>query len=336
MPDGAKILQLPIIEFPEAEPVGKMIDYDHLRAYLADDGTLQWSYGSIKGRPDAAWQVTLRDKVGPDRRPARRSSGLGFDGHLDRHLRLRRQGGRGRADHRGGRRRAHGLARRPLHLLEPRGLQAPHGDDRRGAPPGRHRHLGRHASRGGPVTSEQQSEDHLTAGRRVRGAGRRGPRARRRRRRRRCRCPASKSRRAAKLVTAFGLVLGGAAVFFVVRRFVHDWPLVQPELDDANWGWIGRGRAVRRPGHDQHRLGLAPRHAHARRRAPVLPDDRLVLRRRARQVRPRRRVAGARAAASWPGEAASPGRGRSPASPCRSGCSTWRPCSRRRPSSRSR
>jgi phosphoglycerol transferase len=79
MPEGAKILQLPIIEFPEAEPVGKMIDYDHLRAYLADNGTLQWSYGSIKGRPDAAWQVTLRDKVGPiGALPA--ILGLGFDG----------------------------------------------------------------------------------------------------------------------------------------------------------------------------------------------------------------------------------------------------------------
>ncbi|MCU1370441.1 MAG: hypothetical protein JWO77_1635 [Ilumatobacteraceae bacterium] len=79
MPDGAKILQLPIIDFPEAQPVGKMEDYDHLRAYLADDGTLRWSYGSIKGRPDAAWQVALRDRVGPiGALPA--ILGLGFEG----------------------------------------------------------------------------------------------------------------------------------------------------------------------------------------------------------------------------------------------------------------
>jgi phosphoglycerol transferase len=79
MPDGAKILQLPIIEFPEAQPVGKMEDYDHLRAYLADDGTLEWSYGSMKGRPDAAWQTVLRDKVGPiGALPA--ILGLGFQG----------------------------------------------------------------------------------------------------------------------------------------------------------------------------------------------------------------------------------------------------------------
>ncbi len=79
MPDGAKILQLPIIEFPEAQPVGKMVDYDHLRAYLADDGTLQWSYGSMKGRPDAAWQTVVRDKIGPiGALPA--LLGLGFEG----------------------------------------------------------------------------------------------------------------------------------------------------------------------------------------------------------------------------------------------------------------
>jgi phosphoglycerol transferase len=79
MPDGAKVLQLPIIEFPEAQPVGKMEDYDHLRAYLADDGSLQWSYGSIKGRPDAAWQTVLRDQVGPiGALPA--ILGLGFEG----------------------------------------------------------------------------------------------------------------------------------------------------------------------------------------------------------------------------------------------------------------
>jgi phosphoglycerol transferase len=79
MPDGAKILQLPIIEFPEAQPVGKMEDYDHLRAYLADDGSLEWSYGSIKGRPAAEWQTVLRDKIGPiGALPA--ILGLGFEG----------------------------------------------------------------------------------------------------------------------------------------------------------------------------------------------------------------------------------------------------------------
>ncbi|MCB0972376.1 MAG: hypothetical protein KDA97_12800, partial [Acidimicrobiales bacterium] len=76
----AQIFQLPVIEFPEAQPVGRMEDYDLLRGYLADpDGSLSWSYGSIKGRPDASWQFTLRDRIGPvGSLPA--LVGLGFDG----------------------------------------------------------------------------------------------------------------------------------------------------------------------------------------------------------------------------------------------------------------
>ena len=50
--------------------------------------------------------------------------------------------------------------------------------------------------------------------------------------------PERKAGRAAKLITAFGLVLGAAAVFFVVKRLVHDWPEVQPYVDDANYAWL--------------------------------------------------------------------------------------------------
>lgn len=80
MPDGTAILQLPIIPFPEEPPPGKMLDYDHLRAFLADDGSsLEWSYGSIRGRPDSRWQLYLRDRVGPvGALPA--LLGLGFTG----------------------------------------------------------------------------------------------------------------------------------------------------------------------------------------------------------------------------------------------------------------
>jgi phosphoglycerol transferase len=77
--EGASIFQLPVVPFPEAQPVGDMLDYDHLRGYLADDGTLNWSYGAIKGRPEADWQIRLRDEVGPvGALPA--LLGLGFDG----------------------------------------------------------------------------------------------------------------------------------------------------------------------------------------------------------------------------------------------------------------
>lgn len=50
--------------------------------------------------------------------------------------------------------------------------------------------------------------------------------------------PPRKAGRAAKLITVFGLLLGGAAVFFVVKRLVHDWPLVQPELEHAEYPWL--------------------------------------------------------------------------------------------------
>lgn len=47
-----------------------------------------------------------------------------------------------------------------------------------------------------------------------------------------------KGGRAARLVTGFGLVLGGAAVFFVVRRLIKDWPEVEPYIQDANVAWL--------------------------------------------------------------------------------------------------
>ncbi|MCU1358488.1 MAG: hypothetical protein JWM89_3906 [Acidimicrobiales bacterium] len=79
MPDGTAIFQLPVLPFPEEQPPGRMTDYDPLRGYLADDGSLRWSYGSIKGRPAADWQVYLRDHVGPiGALPA--LLGLGFRG----------------------------------------------------------------------------------------------------------------------------------------------------------------------------------------------------------------------------------------------------------------
>ena len=65
MPAGTSIFQLPVMVFPEAIPPGNMQDYDPLRGYLADNGTFRWSYGAIKGRPDADWQVYLRDHIGP-------------------------------------------------------------------------------------------------------------------------------------------------------------------------------------------------------------------------------------------------------------------------------
>ncbi len=79
MPGDTAIFQLPVLAFPEVVPPGTMRDYDPLRGYLHDDGTLRWSYGAIKGRPDADWQIRLRNRIGPIRAlPS--LLGLGFTG----------------------------------------------------------------------------------------------------------------------------------------------------------------------------------------------------------------------------------------------------------------
>jgi hypothetical protein len=80
MPDGSAIYQVPVVPFPEAGPTERMLDYDHYRGYLHDtEGTLRWSYGGVKGRPIADWQLTVRDELGPiGALPA--LLGMGYDG----------------------------------------------------------------------------------------------------------------------------------------------------------------------------------------------------------------------------------------------------------------
>jgi len=55
LPSGASVFQLPYLPFPESPPMFGMLDYDPLRGYLHTTG-LHWSYGAVKGRPDATWQ----------------------------------------------------------------------------------------------------------------------------------------------------------------------------------------------------------------------------------------------------------------------------------------
>jgi hypothetical protein len=51
LPDDATILELPYVPFPSSPPVGRMVDYDHVRPYLHSDD-LRWSYGAMKGRSE--------------------------------------------------------------------------------------------------------------------------------------------------------------------------------------------------------------------------------------------------------------------------------------------
>jgi phosphoglycerol transferase len=55
LPSGASVFQLPYLPFPESPPMFGMSDYAPLRGYLHTTG-LHWSYGAVKGRPDATWQ----------------------------------------------------------------------------------------------------------------------------------------------------------------------------------------------------------------------------------------------------------------------------------------
>jgi phosphoglycerol transferase len=54
LPHGAMVFQLPYVPFPEHPQVEKMVDYDHLRAYLHSQD-LRWSYGAMKHRAGDLW-----------------------------------------------------------------------------------------------------------------------------------------------------------------------------------------------------------------------------------------------------------------------------------------
>ncbi|WP_408896280.1 hypothetical protein ACJ5H2_15335 [Nocardioides sp. R1-1] len=58
MPAEASIFELPVMAFPESEPIHRMEDYQAIRPYLHSTD-LRWSYGGVKGRPLADWQASL-------------------------------------------------------------------------------------------------------------------------------------------------------------------------------------------------------------------------------------------------------------------------------------
>lgn len=60
VPAGVMIFQLPYVDFPENPPVNQMQDYEHFRPYLHSKN-LRWSYGAIKERDTARWQMMTAD-----------------------------------------------------------------------------------------------------------------------------------------------------------------------------------------------------------------------------------------------------------------------------------
>ena len=77
LPEDAALFQYPVIPFPEHPPVHGMVDYDNLAPYLQSE-TLRWSYGSVKGRPEADWQQVMAPMPLDEALPV--IAGMGFEG----------------------------------------------------------------------------------------------------------------------------------------------------------------------------------------------------------------------------------------------------------------
>jgi phosphoglycerol transferase len=58
LPPNSAIFQYPYVPFPEHGPVAKMHDYAEFWPYL-HSSKLRWSYGTVKGRREDAWQANL-------------------------------------------------------------------------------------------------------------------------------------------------------------------------------------------------------------------------------------------------------------------------------------
>lgn len=76
-PSEAMILQLPYLPFPETGGREQMPDSDPFRGY-AQSTDLRWSYGAIKGRPDADWQFAVTNLE--PRNMLAAAAAAGFDG----------------------------------------------------------------------------------------------------------------------------------------------------------------------------------------------------------------------------------------------------------------
>jgi phosphoglycerol transferase len=63
---GALVYEFPAQDYPEAGWTARMSDYDPMRPYLWSK-TLRFSYGNMKGRPEAAWQRQVAQMNDADR-----------------------------------------------------------------------------------------------------------------------------------------------------------------------------------------------------------------------------------------------------------------------------
>lgn len=61
LPQGADVLQLPAMSFPESLPVGSLGSYDELAMYLHTHG-IRWSFGGMAGRREGDWAPEIATK----------------------------------------------------------------------------------------------------------------------------------------------------------------------------------------------------------------------------------------------------------------------------------
>lgn len=82
VPRNSAIYQLPYVGFPEVPPINRLEGYDEARGYL-HSSSLEWSYGSVKGRPgDMFFRTLARQPLARQIEIARRA---GFRGvYIDR------------------------------------------------------------------------------------------------------------------------------------------------------------------------------------------------------------------------------------------------------------
>ncbi len=79
LPVGAMLFQLPVVEFPEGQPIRGSTGYEHVRPYLFST-RLRFSYGSDKGRPRDQWQARVEEL--PAEQMANALERFGFAGLL--------------------------------------------------------------------------------------------------------------------------------------------------------------------------------------------------------------------------------------------------------------
>ena len=87
-PPGGMVFQMPYQQFPESPSVHKMIDHEHLKAYLHSKN-LRWSYGVAAGENEDTWQRTVSVQPAGELVNSVRAAGyngiyLNRDGYEDR------------------------------------------------------------------------------------------------------------------------------------------------------------------------------------------------------------------------------------------------------------